>query len=425
MHIAIIGGGITGLTAAYGLTKRGAKVTLFEKDTTLGGLASGFLNPSWSWPLEKTYHHFFTSDQAIIALAKELGMEKDLMILHPTTSVYWNNNQYPFDTPANILKFPGLPFIDRLRTGMTAAIMKLNPFWKPLEQITAKQLFKKLNGNAAWKTIWEPLLDAKFSLYANDIAASWLWGRIYKRTPHLGYFRGGFSHFVDVLAESIKKQGGEICIKHQVSSIKQGKNYQLSINNYQFDKVLITTPSTVAQKIIHFPEDYNKRLSSIPHLWAQTLILETDRPILKKTYWLNINDRSYPFIAVVQHTNFIDKKHYGGRHIAYIGNYLPDNHPYLKLTKEQLIKKFTPYLKKINPSINHELSTMNSFLFTSPNAQPVHTVNYSKRAPKLETPIPHVYIANLDSIYPWDRETNYAVELGMNAAKKILSFDNP
>ncbi|KKQ99315.1 MAG: Amine oxidase, partial [Microgenomates group bacterium GW2011_GWC1_39_12] len=124
MHIAIIGGGITGLTAAYGLTKRGAKVTLFEKDTTLGGLASGFLNPSWSWPLEKTYHHFFTSDQAIIALAKELGMEKDLMILHPTTSVYWNNNQYPFDTPANILKFPGLPFIDRLRTGMTAAIMK-------------------------------------------------------------------------------------------------------------------------------------------------------------------------------------------------------------------------------------------------------------------------------------------------------------
>jgi len=63
---------------------------------------------------------------------------------------------------------------------------------------------------------------------------------------------------------------------------------------------------------------------------------------------------------------------------------------------------------------------MNSFLFTSPNAQPVHTVNYSKRAPKLETPIPNVYLANLDSIYPWDRETNYAVELGQNAAKHIL-----
>ena len=107
----------------------------------------------------------------------------------------------------------------------------------------------------------------------------------------------------------------------------------------KFDAVLLTVPSQVAVKLIKFPKNYTQQLLSIPHLWAQTLILETDRPILKKTYWLNINDRSYPFIAVVQHTNFIDKKHYGGRHIAYIGNYLPDNHPYLKLTKEQLEKR--------------------------------------------------------------------------------------
>ncbi len=407
MHIAIIGGGITGLAAAYELTKRGHKVTVFEKDvTTLGGLASGFRTPSWKWPLEKTYHHFFTSDKAIIALAKELGMEKDLMILHPTTSVYWNNNQYPFDTPINILAFPGLPFIDRLRTGCTAAIMKLNPFWKPLEQITAKQLFKKLNGNAAWKTIWEPLLDAKFSPYAGDIAASWLWGRIYKRTPCLGYFRGGFAHFVDVLADTIKKQGGIVKTNTTITHIDRKK----------FDDILLTVPSQIAVKLIKFPDTYKQQLLSIPHLWAQTLILETDKPILEKTYWLNVNDRSYPFIAVVQHTNFIDKKNYGGKHIAYIGNYLPDNHPYLKLTKEQLLEKFLPYIKKINS----QFSILNSFLFTSPNAQPVHALNYSQRAPKLETPIQNVFLANLDSICPWDRETNYAVELGQNAAKHIL-----
>jgi len=410
MHIAIIGGGVTGLTAAYELTKRGEKVTVFEKDQTLGGLASGFRTPSWDWHLEKTYHHFFTSDKAIITLAKELGMEKDLMILSPTTSVYWNNKQYPFDTPITILKFPGIPFLDRLRTGITAAVMKINPFWKPLEHVTAKQIFQPLNGNAAWKTIWEPLLGAKFGPYANDIAASWLWGRLYKRTPRLGYFRGGFSHFVDVLAASIKEQGGIIKTNTTVTSIDRKK----------FDAVLFTVPSRVATKLITFPEDYTRQLLSIPHLWAQTLILETDKPLLEKTYWLNMNDRSFPFIAVVQHTNMIDKKNYGDRHIAYIGNYLPDNHPYLSMNKEQLLKTFIPYLKKINA----KFTILNSFLFTSPFAQPVHTTMYSTRAPKLETPLPHVYLANLDSIYPWDRETNYAVELGQNAAKKILSIDN-
>ncbi len=419
MHIAIIGGGITGFAAAYEFTKRGIAVTVFEKDESLGGLASGFRSPSWSWNLEKTYHHFFTNDRAIIMLAKELGMEKDIMILSPTTSVYWNNNQYPFDTPMNILKFPGLPFIDRLRTGITAAIMKINPFWKPLERITAKQLFKKLNGNAAWKTIWEPLLDAKFSPYANDIAASWLWGRIYKRTPCLGYFRGGFSHFVDVLADAIKKKGGKINTQSTIHNIQQKNNSQFLILNSQFDAVLLTVPSSIATKLLSFPKKYQQRLTSIPHLWAQTLILETDKPILEKTYWLNMNDRSFPFIAVVQHTNMIDKKHYGDHHIAYIGNYLPDNHPYLSMTKEQILKKFLPYLKKINS----HFSILNSYFFTSSNAQPVHTLNYSKRAPKLETPIQNIFLANLDSIYPWDRETNYAVELGQNAAKKILSID--
>jgi protoporphyrinogen oxidase len=406
MHIAIIGGGITGLTAAYALTKRGEKVTVFEKDELLGGLATGFRMPSWHWNLEKTYHHFFTNDRALINLAKKLGIEKDLMILSPTTSVYWNNKQYPFDTPFNILSFPGLPFIDRVRTGITALVMKLNPFWKPLEKITAKKLFCGINGKRAWKTIWEPLLDAKFGPYASTISGSWLWARVHKRTLKLGYIRGGFSRLVDALATAIKKQGGVIKTNTPVTNLDRKK----------FDAVLLTVPSQAAVNIVKFPNDYTERLLSIPHLWAQTLILETDSPLLEKTYWLNMNDRSFPFIAVVQHTNFIDKKHYGGRHITYVGNYLPDNHPYLSMTKEQLVKKFLPYLKKINPGF----AIKNSYLFTAPFAQPVHTIGYSTRAPALVTPLPHVYLANLDSIYPWDRGINYAVELGQHAAKQIL-----
>lgn len=410
MHVAIIGGGITGLTAAYELTKRGVKVTVFEKDQTLGGLAAGFHSPSWNWKLEKTYHHFFTNDTAVINLAKKIEMKKDLMTLSPTTSVYWNNAQYPFDTPLNILKFPEIPFIDRIRTGITAALMKINPWWQPLEHITAKKLFQTINGNTAWKTIWEPLIDAKFGPYADKVAAAWLWGRIHKRTPRLGYFHGGFSHFVEVLALAIQKQGGVIKTNTMVTEI----------DRHTFDAVLLTVPSSIATKLFDFPKSYVQQLLSIPHLWAQVLILETDTPILEKTYWLNINDRSFPFLAVVQHTNMVDKKHYGNKHIAYVGNYLPDNHPYLSMTKEQVLKTFLLYLKKINPTVK----VRRSYFFTSPFAQPVHTTGYSKRAPTLDTPIPHVYLANLDSIYPWDRGINYSIELGQKAAKKILSFDN-
>ncbi len=408
MRIAIIGGGITGLTAAYELTKRGEKVTIFEKDEILGGLANGFSGASWDWRLEKTYHHFFTNDNALITLAKELGLKQDLMILSPTTSIYWKNNQYPFDTPINILKFPGLPFVDRVRTGATAAIMKLNPFWQPLEHITAKKFFQALNGKHAWNVIWAPLLDAKFGPYADEVTASWLWARLYKRTSRLGYFRGGFSHFVDTLAAAIRKNGGVIKTKTTITAIDRKK----------YDAILLTVPSSVATKLISFPNAYEEQLRSIPHLWAQTLILETTKPILEKTYWLNVNDKSFPFLAVVSHTNMINKKHYGDRHITYIGNYLPDCHANISKSKEELLALFLPYIKTIAPTFDaKDISTL--FLFTVPNAQPVHTKNYSKRAPQIQTPIKNVYIANLDAIYPWDRGTNYAVDLGMRAAKTI------
>lgn len=417
MKIAIIGGGITGLTAAYELTKRGHAVTVFEKDDTLGGLATGFCEASWDWPLEKTYHHFFTNDAAIIGLARELGMKQDMMTLSPTTSVYWNDAQYPFDTPMHILKFPGLSLVNRLRTGFTAAMMKCDPFWKPLETVTAKQVFRRINGEEAWKIIWEPLLDAKFGPYADRIAASWLWARLHKRTLRLGYFHGGFARFVDVLADAIRKQGGAIRTNTEISTIIQN-NTRCVIHGVSFDAVLLTVPSSVAVRVLRFPEHYTKRLLSIPHLSAQTLILETTRPMLKKTYWLNVNDRSFPFLAVVAHTNMVNNKHYGDRHITYIGNYLPDHHPFITKTKEELLALFLPYLKKISPALNEkEISRM--FLFTVPDAQPVHTRNYSKHAPTIETPLTNVYLANLDSIYPWDRGTNYAVELGQKAAAHI------
>lgn len=403
MKIAIIGGGFTGLTAAYELGKCGHSVTVFEKDKTLGGLAYGFRKKGWGWHLEAAYHHLFTSDHAILGLIKELGLADKIIIKRPITATLWNNTMYPFDTPVHLLRFPGLLMIDRLRTGLLLAALKLNPFWQPFEWLTAKQLFLTIGGTRAWEAIWEPLMIGKFGPYADRVAASWLWARIKKRTPKLCYIEGGFHTLVTALKKAIIKHGGSIRTGTNVVSIK---------NHWVFDRTLLTIPTPIANKLVpHLA-------LNIPHLHAQTLILETKEPILKDVYWLNITDRSFPFLAVVAHTNMIDKKHYGGRHITYFGNYLPDGHPYLSLIKEQLLKIFLPYIKRLNPSFDSSF-IIHHFSYIGFYAQPVHELRYSERAPKLATPIPGLYLANMDSIYPWDRGTNYAVELGKRAAAAI------
>ncbi len=392
MKIAIIGGGITGLTAAYALAKKDHQVTVFEKEKTLGGLAHGFKLPDWDWHLESAYHHLFTNDTAILGLIKKLGLSDKLIITRPVTATLWNGVSYPLDSPIHLLRFPALPLVDRLRTGVLLAALKLNPFWQPFEWLTAKQLFQSIGGRRAWEAIWEPLMIGKFGTYADRVAASWLWARIKKRTQKLYYIKGGFHTLISALEKAIIQRGG---------TIKKNCTYTVSSRG-AFDRLLLTIPTP----------------TTIPHLHAQVLILETKEPILKNTYWLNVTDRSFPFLAVVAHTNMIDKKYYGSHHITYFGNYLPEGHPYLSMTKEQLLKKFWPYIKKLNPKLrSNEVTKL--YIFTGFYAQPVHELHYSRRAPKLKTSIKGLYLANMDSIYPWDRGTNYAVELGLHAARSI------
>ncbi len=137
------------------------------------------------------------------------------------------------------------------------------------------------------------------------------------------------------------------------------------------------------------------------------------------TYWLNIGSKHFPFLAIVEHTNFMDKKYYNNEHIVYVGNYLPLEHPYYKKDAVDLIREFYPYLKTINPEFDRKWINR-AYLFKAPFAQPVIPLNYSKIIPSLETPIQGLYLANIQQVYPWDRGTNYAVELGEKVAKLVI-----
>src|SRR4030067_2947855 len=79
MRVAVVGGGVTGLSVAGELVRRGHAVTLFTKGQ-VGGLAGGF--PYRDCPgvyLDRFYHHIFTSDTALIDLIQEHNLQDDLL----------------------------------------------------------------------------------------------------------------------------------------------------------------------------------------------------------------------------------------------------------------------------------------------------------------------------------------------------------
>ena len=122
---------------------------------------------------------------------------------------------------------------------------------------------------------------------------------------------------------------------------------------------------------------------------------------------------------MVEHTNFVPPEHFGGDHIVYIGDYLEPEHEHFRLSQEQLLEKFAPSLEKFNPKFEMDWDKK-VWLFRTAYAQPVPLVNHSQNIPAIETPIDGLYFASMSQVYPWDRGTNFAVEIGRKAAGLML-----
>jgi len=420
--IAIIGAGFGGLASAYKLAQGGSDVTVFEADTKPGGLAIGFKEPKWKWTIEKHYHHLFYSDWAIRNLAEEIGQE--LIYLQPKTSTYYHGKIYQLDTPMSLMKFTALPLRERIRTGAVIAYLKMIRDWEKLEKITAKSFLTKYMGNTSWKVLWQPLFEKKFGNYADEISAAWFWTRINKRSSSLGYPKGGFLAFAERLDTVIRKNDGKIFYNTSVYKISE-ENGKITITTgngkYEFDKVICTLPTPLFLKMaVDLPINYKAKLSPLKGLGAINMVISLKHQFLEDgTYWLNINDLNFPFLAVVEHTNYMNKEYYDNAHLMYIGNYLPHNHDYFQKTDDELFGIFYPYLNKINPKFRKSWIN-NIYVFKTPFAQPILPLNYSKSIPPFVTPIQGLYLSNIQQVYPWDRGTNYAVENGLEVAKLII-----
>jgi protoporphyrinogen oxidase len=155
---------------------------------------------------------------------------------------------------------------------------------------------------------------------------------------------------------------------------------------------------------------------------AVVMILALKRPLSPEGYyWYNIpKSAGFPFLSLVEHTNFLPKEHFGGDHIIYIGDYLDPGHEHFSLNKEDLLEKFLPTLERFNPEFRREW-VKKSWLWKTAYAQPVPLVNHSRNIPPIETPLPGLYFASMSQVYPWDRGTNFAVEIGRRAVNLMLA----
>lgn len=427
MKIAILGAGFGGMAAAWDLIKAGHEVTIFEAADYVGGLASGFKEPHWDWSVEKFYHHWFQSDRAMMALIRELELEDRVVFPRPFTVMYYKKKWYPFDSILKMALFPGLGWgFNKIRFGFVGLFLRLTNNWKALERVTADEWMMKWAGRQVYEQMWKPLLVGKFGPYYRDVNMAWMWARIKARTTRLGTFEGGFQKFADLFADKLRERGVEIRLGARINSIeKEGAG--LSVRGERgvesFDKALVTTsPAQLAKLCPSLPESYLKGLLELKSMGAVVMTLSLKEPLSREGYyWFNVpKEEGYPFLALVEHTNFVSAEHFGGDHIVYAGDYLELGHEYFSLSDEELLERFIPAFEKFNPAFRREW-VKKVWVHRTNYAQPVPLVGHSRNIPAIQTPVEGLYFASMSQVYPWDRGTNFAVEIGRRAAGMILT----
>jgi protoporphyrinogen oxidase len=421
--IGVLGGGALGLGAALRLAQAGRKVTLIEREPQLGGLAAGFsVGPS---NLEKFYHHIFRTDTTIIGFIKEMGLEGRLIWGRPNTSTLSNGRIVSLGTIPDLLRLPLLGPTDRFRFLSGMAVLKAIPNEKFFKGWTAARWMPRLMGRRVYSVMWEPILRGKFGARADDIAMSWLWSRVHERSLSLGYLRGGFQQLYDAVGERIRSLGGTVLTGTAAASVRSVDGC-VEIRTdagevHRFDQVLATLPTRLFNRLAtDMPADFIARYPGPEHFGAHVLILGLDRPLVPDVYWLNINDRDLPFLALVEHTNFMLPADYGGLHLVYLGNYLPMDHPLYSQSDEEVVSSYIAAIRRIRPELDASWLKQH-WVFRAPYAQPIVTTDYLATLPPHRTPIPGVFLANMAHVYPQDRGQNYSLRLGERMAQLLLA----
>jgi protoporphyrinogen oxidase len=411
VQVAIVGGGITGVSLAYFLSRRGITVEIFEASPMLGGLAGPLLLQDGT-SVDRFYHAILPSDDELATVCDELHLTEQLRFKQTRNAFFVNGKLSTMNSALEFLRFPPLSLPERVRLAMTIVRAQLVKDWRQLEDVSVHDWLGRWSGKGVCNKLWLPMLDAKFDKVHDQIPATWMWSRLVRmkstrsganQRESSGHLIGGYATLLAAMARQIESAGGRIHLACPVQEVVVRHGRAVAVRtaggSCEADAIVSTMQAPVTRRLIPgAPASYQEALSTVPYLGVVCPLVVMDRPL--SDYWvLNIADRAVPFTGIIETTSYIDPQYVGGHHLVYLPKYTAPGSAWLEMPDADIREHVVAALKRIAPDFDPR-SVRQLLIHRERYVEPLHRMRGLDPIPAVETPVDGLYLATTAQIYP-------------------------
>lgn len=417
-RIVVIGGGISGLSAALRLAGDGFQVTLLEASDQLGGLGT-FFERDGQW-VDKFYHCVMPSDAHLRGFIDEVGQTQALYWKPTTMGFVHGGRHFDFNTPADLLRFSPLKLHERLRLGATGLLLRRLGNPDELDDRTTEDWLSGLFGKRIWEAFFRPLFYAKFGDRAATLPALYIWQRLGREsnTADRGYVRGGLKAVIDAAEAEIVRRGGSIVKSAPVTSVapqgelggplvvRAGRRRFIAdwvVSTLPMPTLAAATRGTALEPWVEVPDlDYQGVINALFFL---------DRP-LTGHYWAPVVGSGTDFDGVVEMSALVDRAQYNGQHLAYVMKYGDRDSEMFAEGDESITARWTEQFVGLYAQQGLRREHVREVrIFRAPFVEPAYPLGYSRRKPGYSVGPTRLVMATTAQVYPHITSWNSAVRL--------------
>lgn len=449
-EILILGGGLTGLSAGYVLTKAGEKVTVFEGDSEVGGLSKTIVRDGFRFDLGG--HRFFSKDDRINAFVNDL-MGPELISVERSSKIYMRKKYFNYPLkPMNAMLGLGIPttakiigdyVIEKLKTGIR------EPESNSLEDWVVSHF-----GRTMFNIYFREYSEKVWGVDCQSISVDWVAKRIRglslskavknaffkfsgKDIPSLvdrfSYPRLGIGRISDRLSE-------EIGIRNQVftdTSVERIYHTGQAIESVlvrdreglrlvRGKEFISSIPLT---KLINMmdPSPPGHVLAAASSLRFRDLVVVAvmvDRQRVTDQTWIYIPEKKIPFGRIHEPTNWSEEMAPEGKTLLVMEYFSFRGDSIWNETDEKLVDITVNNLEALEFIRRNEV--IGGTVVRAPRAYPLFDIGYRAACEEIYRYLggfSNLHIAGRNGMFRY-YNMDHAIESGIDAAEKILADDH-